>query len=95
MINNVITQDFTYTRTCFGSPRAICLLLYCLGTYSEKPVLYNVCTTYERKVAFYHVKCQNYISTFMKSKKEDIYVLLFDESLNQQLKKNSWTSKLY
>ena len=30
-----------------------------------------------------------------KDKKEDIYVLLFDESLNQQLKKNSWTSKLY
>ena len=29
-------------------------------------------------------------------KKEDIYVLLFDESLIQQLKKkNSWTSKLY
>ena len=30
-----------------------------------------------------------------KDKKEDIYVLLFDESLIQQLKKNSWTSKLY
>ena len=30
-----------------------------------------------------------------KDKKEDIYVLLFDESLNQQLKKTSWTSKLY
>jgi hypothetical protein len=30
-----------------------------------------------------------------ETKKEDIYVLLFDESLNQQLKKTSWTSKLY
>ena len=31
-----------------------------------------------------------------KDKKEDIYVLLFDESLIQQLqKKTSWTSKLY
>jgi hypothetical protein len=31
-----------------------------------------------------------------KDKKEDIYVLLFDESLIQQLKKKpSWTSKLH
>ena len=30
-----------------------------------------------------------------KIKEEDRYVLLYDESLNQQLKKTSWTSKLY
>ena len=30
-----------------------------------------------------------------KDKKEDIYVLLFDESLIQLLKKTSWTSKLH
>jgi hypothetical protein len=30
-----------------------------------------------------------------KKKKDDRYVLLFDESLNQQLKKTSWTYKIY
>ena len=42
-----------------------------------------------------HVLWQSLESIKKKIKKEDIYVLLFDESLNQQLKKNSWTSKLY